>query len=76
MPDEISFYRVARLSLFPPREPGGHYRYALVATRVKRGIPSATVLLDGIVPGGHPTPTTEELLEAFDSAVRKHMLAR
>ncbi len=76
MNDRVSKYRVARLSLFPPQTPGGNYRYALVANTVRNGIPHAVILCDGVVPGGHPFPTTEEVLEAIDAAVRQNMLAR
>lgn len=74
MNDRISRYRVARFSLFPPSAAGGNWRYALVANTINQGVPHATILLDGVLPGGHPQPTVEELLEAFDAAIRQHML--
>ena len=74
--DTMSRYRVARLSLFPPMQAGHHARYAVVSHVIKRGIPSAQILVDGILPNQPCYPTTEELLEAFDSAIRQHMLAR
>lgn len=76
MPDQISQFRVARLSLYPPQNVRSGARYALIANTIRRGIPSAQVLVDGVVHGVNPQPTTEELLEAFDSAIRQHMLAR
>lgn len=76
MPDQISVFRVARLSLYPPTNVRSGARYALIANRVKRGIPTANILLDGVVHGVDPSPTTEELLEAFDSALAQHMLHR
>ncbi len=74
MSDRISFYRVARLSLFPPREDRGHARYALVANRIVRGVPQGQILLDGVVQSAPASPTTDELLELFDSALRQHRL--
>lgn len=73
--DQISFYRVARLSLFPPRRAGMPARYALVAQTIKRGVPSGAILVDGQVEGLDPWPTTEELLGAFDAAIRQNMLS-
>lgn len=70
----VSQYRVARLSLFPPSVPGGNYRYALVANTIRNNVPHAVILCDGVLPNGHPFPTTEEVLEALDAAVRQHML--
>lgn len=72
----VSNYRVARLSLYPPPSPGGNWRYALVATLVRNNVPHTNVLLDGVIPNGHPSPTTEEVLEAIDAVARAHMLFR
>lgn len=72
--DTISFYRVARLSLFPPREHGGHARYAVTANRIVRGVPSGTIVVDGVIPHAPSHPTTDELLRLFDSAIRQHVL--
>ena len=74
--DTMSRFRVARFSLYPPSSPGGHARYALIANTIRGGVPHGQILLDGIVPGFDPRPTTEELLEGFDTAIRQHMLAR
>lgn len=74
--DRISQYRVARWSLFPPRESGGNARYAVVANTIRNGIPHGQILLDGILPNAPAQPTTEELLELFDSALRQHLLTR
>lgn len=76
MADTISNYRVARLSVYPPQKAGGHARYAVIAHVIKRGIPTAQVLVDGILPGAPTHPTTQELLELFDAAVRQNMLPR
>lgn len=76
MPDLVSRYRMARLSLYPPSVVGGHAEYVLMSHTIAKGVPRAQVLVDGRVPGVHPFPTTEQLLEAFDSAIRQHMLAR
>lgn len=76
MNDRISRFRVARLSLYPPQVIPGQARYALITNTIRNGVPSGQILVDGIVPMDTLQPTTEELLEAFDSAVRQHMLAR
>lgn len=76
MNDRVSGYRVARFSMFPPLTKGNHARYCLVSHTIRRGIPNAQILVDGIVPAAPLFPTTEELLELFDSALRAHMLVR
>lgn len=76
MNDRVSRYRVVRFNLYPPVEAGGHYRWAMLAIGVRRGVPDSRILLDGVVPGGQPLPTLEEILEAFDSAIRGSMLPR
>ena len=72
--DTISRYRVARLSMFPPRVDGANLRYAVTANRIVRGIPSGVIVVDGVLPGAPSHPTTDELLRLFDSAVRQHVL--
>lgn len=72
--DTISFYRVARLSLFPPRVHGGNARYAVTANRIVRGVPSGSIVVDGVLPCAPSHPTTDELLRLFDSAIRQHVL--
>lgn len=74
--DRISRYRVARLSLFPPATHPGQARYAVTASTIRNGIPHAQILLDGVLPNAPAVPTTEELLELFDSALRQHFLPR
>lgn len=76
MHDRISQFRVARMSVFPPYLSGDNARYALTACTVRRGIPNAQILVDGVLPNAPAHPTTEELLELFDSAIRQHMLVR
>lgn len=76
MSDRMSRFRVARFSIFPPMNTGGNARYALVASTIRRGVPNAQILVDGVLPDAPTHPTTEELLELFDSATRKHMLFR
>lgn len=76
MHDTVSRYRVARLALFPPQTAAGPARYTLIANTIRRGVPSAKVLVDGFVSGVPVYPSTEELLEAFDSAIRGNMLFR
>ncbi len=74
MHDRISRYRVARLSLYPPSRDGGNWRYAIVASTIKRGIPDARIIADGIMSGGKASPTAEEVIEAMDAALRQWML--
>lgn len=76
MPDRQSRFRVARLSLYPPQVGTGAAPYALIASTIRRGVPDAHILVEGRVMGVPARPTTEELLEAFDSAIRQHMLLR
>lgn len=75
MTDRISTYRVARLAIHVPHSADSWAPWSLVATGVRGGIPTAQILLDGRVRLAPQRPTTEELLEAFDSAIRGSMLA-
>jgi hypothetical protein len=72
--DRISRYRCARLTLFPPQVASGVARYALIANTIRNGVPSGQILVDGTLLGVACTPTTEEVLEAMDAALRQHML--
>lgn len=74
MADQISNYRQVRLVLQVPSQPGSRAYWSLHAVGVKRGIPVSRILLDGWVPLAASTPTTEEILEALDAAVRQSML--
>lgn len=74
MTDRISTYRVARLAIHVPQVADSWANWSLVATGVRGGIPTAKILLDGRVRLPPRNPTTEELLEAFDSAIRTSML--
>jgi hypothetical protein len=74
--DRVSYYRVARLALHVPATQGALAPWSLIATGVKRGIPSSSIIVDGRVPCPAHNPTTEELLEAFDAALRQCMLPR
>lgn len=74
--DRISQYRVARFSLYPPQTSGGQARYAIIANTIRRGVPHGQILVDGVVPNAPAHPTTEELLELFDSALRQNLLVR
>ncbi len=76
MADRISRYRVARLSMYPPPTNGGNARYAVLANTIRRGVPHGQIITDGVVPNAPASPTTEELLELFDSALRQNMLPR
>lgn len=67
--------RTAKLILHPPVDPGGQCRYALTAFRVaQNGTQSGKILLDGVLLGVDPSPNTEQLLEAFDAAIRQSRL--
>jgi hypothetical protein len=48
----------------------------MTANTIRRGVPHGAILIDGTLMGVDPFPTTEELLEAFDAAIRQHMLSR
>lgn len=72
--DRVSRYRVARLSVYPPERDGGQARYALITNVVKNGVPTGQILVDGVLNGCPSYPTTEEVLEMLDAAVRQHML--
>lgn len=74
MNDRISRFRVARLSLYPPQLQTGSCPYVMTASVIKAGIPSTRILVDGRLPVLSSTPTTEEILEAMDAAIRQHML--
>ena len=64
--------RTAKLILHPPVEPGGVTRYSLTTfTVTPSGNQRGAILLDGILRGVPVMPTTEELLEAFDAAIRQ-----
>lgn len=76
MPDRISTYKVARLSIFMPSEHGGQARYALLVNEIVRGVPRGTVHLDGVLPGSPSSPTLEEMLLLFDRVLDREMLRR
>lgn len=73
--DRISTYRQVRLVLQIPNLPTARTYWSLHAVGVKRGIPTSTVLLDGVVGHLAQNPTTEEILEACDAAIRGAMLS-
>jgi len=75
MADRISTYRTVRLVLQVPHKPGGRTYYSLHAIAVRRGVPTSTILADGVVPPISPNCTTEEIWEALDAAVRQNFLA-
>lgn len=75
MNDRTPWLRTAKLILHPPVKQGGDCRYALTTFSITtRGTQNGRVLLDGVLRGIAPAPTTEELLEAFDAALRQHRL--
>lgn len=69
-----SRFRVARLSLFPSMLGSGQARYALTSQVIRGNVPHSQILVDGVLNGVASTPTTEEILEAMDAALRQHML--
>lgn len=74
MADRISTYRVARLALHIPVQQGSAAPWSLVAIGTRRGVPHASILVDGRVPCPAHNPTTEEILEAMDAAIRQAMI--
>jgi hypothetical protein len=74
MNDRISRYRVVRLAIHVPAVDGSRAHWSLIATGVKGGIPSSTILSDGTVALAARNPTTEEIIEALDACVRQMML--
>ena len=74
MADQISTYRQIRLVLQIPGTRRGRTYWSLHAIGVRKGIPTSTILLDGVVGPLDPRPTVEEILEALDAAVRGAML--
>jgi len=74
MPDRISTYRQVRLVLQIPSEPRGRSYWSLHAVGVRNGVPSSVILLDGFAGHLSNRPTTEEILEALDAAIRGSML--
>ena len=74
MPDRISTYRQVRLVIQVPRSRDQRAYYSLHAVGVKGGIPTAKVLVDGVVNLAPRNPTTEEILEALLAAVEQSML--
>jgi hypothetical protein len=74
MADRISNYRSVRLVLQVPAKAGGRTYYSLHAISTVRGVPSSTILADGVVPPLAPDCTTEAIWEAINSAVAQNML--
>lgn len=57
-----------------PQDPAQRTYYSLHAVGVRRGVPTSTILLDGVVGNLPQECTTEEILRALDAAVRQAML--
>jgi hypothetical protein len=74
MPDRISTYRQVRLVLQVPARDGARTYFSVHAVGVKRGVPHAEVLADGVVAPLPASPSTEEIVAALDAAVRQLML--
>lgn len=69
MADQISNYRQVRLVLQVPQGDQQRTYFSVHAVGVKRGIPTASVLADGVVAPMQSHPTLEEIVEALSSAV-------
>lgn len=74
MNDRVSNYRQVRLVLQVPTQKGSRAYVSMHAVGVRRGVPTARILLDGYVGALDPAPTTEEMLEAFDAFIRQNLL--
>lgn len=74
--DTISNYRIVRLTLHVPPLRPGLANWSLLAIGVRRGIPDARVLQTGAVPLVGPLPTEEDIWEAYDAVVARHLLIR
>lgn len=72
--DRISVHHRVRLNLHLPHIDGGQARYAMLDLRTKRGVPTGTILLDGVLNNVPADPPLEVLLECFDSALARHRL--
>lgn len=76
MYDTTSRYRVARLCVFPPHSvPEGAGRWALTASLIRKGVPTAQILGDGVLPAMSSRPTTEEVIMAMDAALSSMRLS-
>lgn len=73
--DRVSNYRVVRLAIHVPPTDGDRARWSLVAVGVSRGIPNASILLDGTVPLRGPRPPIHEIVEALAAVVDQARLA-
>lgn len=67
MADRVSTYRVIRLAIHVPPTGGTDARWTLVAVGHRSGIPTANILLDGVVHLQGPAPTTQEIVEAIEA---------
>jgi hypothetical protein len=74
MADRVSTYRQVRLVLQVPSGSAQRTYFSLHAVGVRKGVPHAAVLADGVVAHLGNQPTTEEIVEALDAAVRQMML--
>ncbi len=74
MNDRISQYRSARLSIYPPQRAGGNCRWALLESRIKRGIPAGVILSDGIIASAPSHPTEAEVVMLMDAALAQMRL--
>jgi hypothetical protein len=75
MADRVSNYRVVRLALFMPQTGSGRARWSLVAVGVSRGVPNASILLDGLVPISSGRPPIAEIIEALQAVVDQARLS-
>lgn len=73
---ERPWLRTAKLILHPPVATEGLCRYAVTTfTVTPSGIQRGAILLDGTLEGVPVMPTTQELLEAFDAALRQNLIS-
>lgn len=73
--DRVSNYRVVRLAIHVPPTDGTMARWSLVAVGVRKGVPSASILLDGTVPLRGPRPPIHEIVEALEAVVGQARLS-
>lgn len=74
MPDRISYYRQARLSLYLPPEGSDQARYALLFVGTKAGVPNGHIHSDGVV-RFDPTPGLEQAaLLGLDAALAQVLI--
>jgi hypothetical protein len=69
MPDRVSRYRSVRLNLHPPAEDGGNCRWSVLALTIRNGIPSGSIVADGVIASAPSHPSEHQMVELFDAAL-------